>query len=146
MGKQVRLVHSVSRSALASVLEHGLKAVHDYSCVDLEMRKNVVCCWLRKEDDRLRREDRTYVEVTVEEGRCLVADMDIISLAMMYEPGSGSDAPAIPVRKNAEAARLLAEVYRITAVPLAEYREGMFGSPEVLVSGDIGPEYIRLME
>ena len=44
-----------------------------------------------------------------------------------------------------EAARLFAEAYRVTSVPLAEYVEGMFSTPEVLVKGDVGPECIRLL-
>jgi hypothetical protein len=58
----------------------------------------------------------------------------------MYLQGQGGK----PI--NPEASRLLAELYEATAVPLTEYRPGMFWTPEVLVKGDIGPESIRIME
>ena len=70
-------------------------------------------------------------------GRCVVADMDYASLALMHK--QGQKAPP-----NLEASRLAAELYRVTAVRLAEYAEGMFFTPEVLVKGDIVPESVRL--
>ena len=58
---------------------------------------------------------------------------------MMYRQGSGGKP------KNEKAARLLAEVYQVTSVPLSDYIEGMFWTPEVLVKGDIAPDCIKLI-
>jgi len=142
MGTRVRLVHSVEKSRLEEALRAGLRAVSEFPDVELDMRRGVVYCWLSQEDDKLSgrgsQGDRVYLEVEVDRERCTVADMDLISLAMMYQQGSGGKP------RNPEASRLLAEVYRITAVPLPEYRAGLFLTPEVLVAGDIGPECIRL--
>ncbi len=127
MGKQVRLLHSVHKSKIDEVLKHGLKAVSEYDDLGLEMRCDIVYCWLRKEHDKLssggQRTDYVYVEVTVDKDRCRVAEMDFASIAMMYRQGSGGRP------KNEEAASLLAEVYRVTSVPLSDYVERMFSSP-----------------
>lgn len=45
--------------------------------------------------------------------------------------------------RNSEVASLLARAYDLTSVPLRTYRPGMFWTPEVLVTGDIGPAYVR---
>ena len=143
MGKKVELLHSVHKSKVEEILKYGLKAVSEYDDLGLEMRRDVVYCWLRKEHNKLssggQRTDCVYVEVTVDEDRCRVAEMDFASIAMMYRQGSGGRP------KNEEAASLLAKVYRVTSVPLSDYVERMFSSPEVLVKGDIDPDDIRLI-
>lgn len=120
MEKRIQLVHSIHKSKIDEVLKKGLKAVSEYDELGLEMRRDVVYCWLRKEDDKMygQRTDYVYVEVTVDQDRCRVADMDFASISMMYLQGSGGKP------KNEEAARLLAEVYQITSVPLSDYTEG----------------------
>jgi hypothetical protein len=84
MGESVILLHSVHKSRLAEVLRTGLHATSEFSDLGLEMRRGVIYCWLRKEDDKMsvagQRADYTYVEVTVDKGRCAVADMDWSSL------------------------------------------------------------------
>ena len=141
MGKRVRLLHSVHESNIDSVLENGLKATSSFDDLSLEIRRGVVYCWLRKEDDKMwgKRTNHVYVEVLVDEGRCRVAEMDFASIAMMYLQGSGGRP------RNEEAAHLLAEVYRVTSVPISDYTQGMFSTPEVLVKGDIDPHSIKLI-
>ena len=141
MGKQVSLLHSIHKSNVDQVLRNGLKATSSFDDLGLEMRRGVVYCWLKKEHDKMRgqRAGYGYVQVTVDKSRCRVADMDFISIAMMYLQGSKGKP------KNEEAAQLLADLYRVTSVPLSEYTEGMFWTPEVLVKGDIDPDYIRLI-
>ena len=141
MGNLVQLVHSVHKSHIDMVLTNGLKAISAFDDLGLEMRRGVVFCWLRREDDKLslsdQRNDYVYVEVTVDRDRCRVAEMDFASIAIMYLQGSRRP-------KNEEAARLLAQVYQLTSVPLSDYFEGIFSTPEVLVKGDISPDCIRL--
>jgi hypothetical protein len=141
---RVTLLHSVPKAELEQVLSHGLKAVSSFDDFGLEMRQGVVYCWLRAEDDKMasggQRPDYAYVAVMVDEERCLIADMDWISVAMTYEQG------AMGRPRNPEAARLAAELYRVTAVPLSQYTRGMFFTPEVLVKGDIAPEDIRAIK
>jgi len=141
MEKQIRLLHSTHKSNIDQVLRNGLKATSSFDDLDLEMRRGVVYCWLEKEHDKMwgQRANYVYVQVAVDKNRCRVADMDFISIAMMYLQGSKGKP------KNEEAAQLLADLYRITSVPLSEYTEGMFWTPEVLVKGDIDPDYIRLI-
>ena len=139
---KVTLLHSVHTSRLQQVLREGLKAASDFDDLDLEMRRGVVYCWLREEDDVMsrgdQRPDHVYLEVTVDEERCTVAEMDYASCAMMYRQGQKSHP------KATEAAALLAELYQLTSVPLSAYQPGMFFSPEVLVKGDIEPGSIRV--
>jgi hypothetical protein len=141
MEKQIRLLHSTHKSNIDQMLRNGLKATSSFDDLDLEMRRGVVYCWLKKEHDKMwgQRADYVYVQVTVDKNRCRVADMDFISIAMMYLQGSKGKP------KNEEAAQLLGDLYRIISVPLSEYTEGMFWTPEVLVKGDIDPDYIRLI-
>ncbi len=143
MVKQIRLIHSIHKSMVGQALKVGLQAVSEYDDLKLDMRRGVVYCWLRKEDDKMsqggQRADYVYLEVTVEEERCIVADMEWSSLALMYRQGQTRP-------KNMEASRLLAELYRVTAVPLSEYAEGTFFTPEVLVKGNIRPESIKVAE
>jgi len=133
----VALPRSIHKSKIDEVLRNGLKAVSEYDDLGLEMRRGVVYCWLRKEDDKLssggQRADYVYVEVTVDQDRCRVAEMDFAGIAMMYLQGSGGKP------RNEEAARLLADAYRVTSLPLSDYTEGMFWTPKVLVKGDIDP-------
>jgi len=66
--------------------------------------------------------------------------MNFASIAMIYRQGSGGKP------KNEEAALLLAELYRITSVPLSDHALGMFWTSEVLVKGDLDPDCITLIE
>jgi len=138
---QIKLLHSVPQAKLSIVLQEGLRATSSFDDLGLEMRQNVVYCCLKKEHNKMweKNPDYAYVEVTVDRSRCRVADMDFASIAMMYRQGSQGRP------KNSEAARLLAEVYRVTSVSLDEYREGMFWTPEVLVKGNIEPGCIRVL-
>ncbi len=143
MGQRVKLIHSVHRSALDEVLSNGLRASSAFADLGLEMRRDVIYCWLQREDDKMssggQRPDYIYLEVTVDQDRCVVADMDLASIAMMYHQGSGGKP------KSLEASRLLAEAYRVTSVPLRDYTPGVFWTPEVLVKGDIAPDSVRII-
>jgi hypothetical protein len=143
MGKQVQLLHSVHRSRLEEVLRTGIRAVSVFDDLGLDMRRGVVFCWLRQEDDKMssggQRPDHVYIEVKVDEERCDDADMDLFSIALMYLQGQGGKP------QNLEASRFVAEAYRASAVPLSEYKSGVFFTPEVLVRGDIAPECIKLL-
>ena len=137
----VRLLHSVPRSKIQSVLREGLKASSAFDDLGLEMRCGVVYCWWCQEDDKMwgRNSAYAYLEIAIDSSRCCVAEMDFASIALMYLQGQGGRS------KNAEAAALLARLYEVTSVPLNEYREGMFSTPEVLVKGDISPEHITVV-
>lgn len=140
VSKKVRLFHSTPAAALQHVREQGLRVVSEFPDLELPLRQGVVYCWLRPEDDKMsvggQRPNHVYVEVEVDEDRCTVADMEWVSLAITYAKGFGNRP------RNPEAARLLAQVYEVTAVPLSGYVPGMFFTPEVLVKGDIGPESV----
>jgi hypothetical protein len=141
MADFIRLLHAVPRAKLASVMQEGLRATSAFDDLGLELRRGVVYCWLRREDDKMwgRNAEYTYIQVTVERSRCQVADMEFSSLALMYLQGQGGKP------RHAEAAKLLAQLYEVTTVPLREYREGMFFTPEVLVRGNIAPEHITVV-
>jgi len=132
----------VHKPKFEAVLAEGLRATSDFDDLGLKLRQNVVYCWRHKEDDKMwgTNPDYVYVEATVGEDRCRVAEMDFASIALMYLQGSGGKP------KNAEAARLLAQVYQLTSAPLSEYVEGVFWTPEVLVKGDISPDCLRAVD
>ena len=141
MCEQVVLYHRAPREHLHNILREGLRAESRFDDLGVEMLRNVVYCWRSTEDDKMwgRDPDRVYLEVTVDTDRCRVADMDIASVAMMYRQGLKRPPNA------GQAARLLARVYEITSVPLADYVPGMFFTPEVLVSGDVAPSSVQVM-
>ncbi len=143
MTKQVHLIHSVHKSRLETALRDGLKAASESDDLGLDMRRGVVYCWLRKEDDKMsaggQRPDYVHLQVTVDKSRCTVADMEYSSLALMYRQGH----PTKP--KNERASALFAEIYQVTSVPLSDYQPGIFFTPEVLVKGDIAPECLRVL-
>ena len=139
MSDTATLLHSVRRDHLNSVLRVGLKAASSFDDLGLELRRDVVYCWLRREHDKMwgGQGEFAYVEVEVRVRRCRVAEMDFASIALMYLQGRGGR----PV--NREAAHLLAKPYEVPSCPLEDYRDGVFSSPEVLVKGDISPKDIR---
>ena len=140
MSNLIHLVHATRRATLHQVLKEGLRASSSFDDLSLDMRRGVVYCWLRIDDDKMHKgdDDYVYVEMAVEPERCIVADMEWSSMAMMYLHGQVK-----PV--NADASRLLAELYRVTSTALPAYRPGMFWTPEVLVKGDISPHAIKAL-
>ena len=143
MTKQVRLIHSLHQSKLQEALQSGLRAGSDYDDLGLDIRQNTVYCWLRKEDDKLssngQKPEHVYLEITVDEDRCTVAEMDFASLALMYRQGQRGKP------KDERVAALFGDIYRLTSVPLCDYKPGVFWSPEVLVKGEVEPECIRVI-
>ena len=138
MADLVTLLHSLPRSSVEQVRRQGLRPTSGYDDLGLDMRRGVVYCWLTREHDKIygKSADRVHIGVTVDRSRCRVADMEFSSIALMYLQGQGGKP------QNAEAARLLANLYEMTSVLLSEYRDGMFCTPEVLVQGEIRPEDI----
>ncbi len=138
---QITLVHSLPESILDSVLKEGLRAKSAFDTLGLQMREDVVYCWLCREDDKMwgKRPSYVYMEITVDRSRCRVAEMDFASIAMMYQHGQGGKS------QNKEVASLLARAYELTSMPLADYHQGIFWTPEVLVKGDIVPDQIKIV-
>ena len=129
------LFHFTDTANKDSILKHGLRASTSYE-IFTPIRRNVVFCWLRKEDNKIARDNQICFKVQVDEARCLVADMDYISMAMMYKHSpQGEGIAGKPVNPKAE--RLFIRLYKATAVKPRDYRDGMHFSPEVLVRGDI---------
>ena len=144
MVRQVQLIHCIHRSRVDEALRSGLKARSDFDDLGLDIRRNVVYCWLDEDDDKLsaggQRPEHVYIQVTVDVERCVVADMEFSSLALMYKQGQGSKP------KDQRVSALFAEVYALTAVPLCDYAPAMFFTPEVLVQGDVGRECLQVVE
>jgi len=129
---------------MKSILKKGLKASTKYELFT-PIRENVVFCWLKGEDNKLLSDTQICFKVDVDAERCLVADMDYISMAMMYKynPEGGGIARK-PVNPRAET--LFVQIYEATAVKPCDYYDGMHFSPEVLVKGDIQISDIELCE
>ncbi|MCL2407559.1 MAG: hypothetical protein FWC95_06480 [Defluviitaleaceae bacterium] len=131
----MELFHYTDVANKESVLKNGLKATTKYE-IFTPIRENVVFCWLKKEDNKIFDSSRICFRVNVSDDRCLIADMDYISIAMMYKYNTqGEGMVKKPVNKNAEA--LLVQLYEVTAVKYCDYYDGIHFSPEVLVKGDI---------
>jgi len=138
----MELFHFTDKANIDSIIKHGLKASSKYERFT-SIRKNVVFCWLRKEDNKLASDNQVCLKINVDARRCLIADMDYISMAMMYKHNpEGENIAKKPVNPKAE--KLFIQLYKATAVKPCDYHEGMHFTPEVLVKGDIQASDIAL--
>ena len=138
----IELYHFTDISNKEDILKNGLKAATKYE-IFTPIRETVVYCWLKLEDNKIYKENQICFKVNVNEERCLIADMDYISMAMMYKYGSQvGNAVKKPVNANAE--NLFVQIYEVTAVKPCDYYDGIHWSPEVLVKGDIQINDIEL--
>lgn len=137
----IELFHYTQKGLVAPILTHGLFPSARFHDLGLEMRRNVIYCWLTPEDDRMGyRENPDYVclKAQVEPDRCLVADMDLATLAYQHLRGVGGK------ERDPEKARAFAEQYQATAVPVSQYRPRIFAAPEVLVKGAVPADRLSL--
>lgn len=138
----IELFHFTRKGLVAPILTHGLYPSARFHDLGLEMRRNVVYCWLSPDDDRMgyrENPDDECLKALVEPDRCLVADMDLATLAYQYLRGVGGK------DRDPDRARQYAQQYWSTAVPAALYRPGLFAAPEVLVKGPIAADQLTLV-
>ncbi len=139
----IKLYHYTSKENLSKILLEGLKATSRYEKFS-DIRKNVVYCWLFPDHQKIFSEDDICLEIEVEESRCIVAEMDYISFAMMYKYGGKKyGGKNIPI--NNEASDLFARLYKVTSCAISEYEDNFF-TPEVLVQGNIAPDRIKIFK
>lgn len=139
----MKLYHYTKKENLDNILAEGLIASSRYESF-MELRKNVVFCWLYPDSQKIFDDDSVCLEITVDENSCIVAEMDYISFAMMYKYGGAKyGGKNVPV--NLQAAELFVRLYEVTAIPIAEYADNFF-SPEVLVKGNIDAKYIKIYQ
>ena len=97
-------------------MNEGLSPASRYESFS-NLRENVVYCWLSPDDQKIFNSDEICLEICVNEERCIVADMDYISLAMMYKCGGIKyGGKNIPV--NLKAAELCVKLYEVTSSSL----------------------------
>lgn len=136
----IELCHYTHRRHVAPILTHGLYPSARFHHLGLEMRRNVVYCWLSPEHDRMgyaQNPEYDCLTMLVEPDRCLVADMELATLAYQHLRGVAGKP------QDAEQARYYALQYQNTAVPIDHYRPGLFSAPEVLVKESISSERVR---
>ena len=139
----MELFHFTDAANKEDILKNGLKATTSYE-IFTRIRKNVVFCWLRKEDNKMAKENQVCFRINVDAKRCLVADMDYVSMAMMYKYSpKGEGIAKKPINPKAE--KLFVKLYEATAIRPCDYHDGMHFSPEVLVKGDIQLSDIELL-
>ena len=140
----MELFHFTDAANKNAILKKGLKASTRYE-IFTPIRENVVFCWLKKEDNKIAGANQICFRINVDAERCLIADMDYVSMAMMYKYNpEGEGIAKKPV--NPEAEKLFVQLYEVTAVKPCDYYDGMHFSPEVLVKGDIQISDIELLE
>ena len=138
----VKLYHYTKKANLESILREGLDPTSRYESFST-IRENVVYCWLSPEDQTIFNDDEICLEVCVDEARCTVANMDFVSMAMMYKYG-GAKYGGMNIPVNPEAAALFAKLYEVTSAPISACEKDNFFTPEVLVKGKIAPENIKI--
>ena len=140
----MELFHFTDAANKDAILKKGLKASTGYE-VFTPLRENVVFCWLKREDNKIPAGNQFCFRINVDAERCLIADMDYVSMAMMYKYNpKGEGIAKKPVNPKAE--RLFVQLYEVTAVKPCDYYDGMHFSPEVLVKGDIHVSDIELIK
>jgi hypothetical protein len=140
----MELFHFTDAANKDGILKNGLKAATGYE-IFTPIRRNVVFCWLKKEDNKMPRDNQICFRINVDAKRCLMADMDYVSMAMMYRHSpTGEGIAKKPV--NPKAAKLFVKLYEATAVKPCKYYDGMHFSPEVLVKGDIQASDIEFIK
>ncbi len=137
----IKVYHYTHKNNVDKILKEGLKATSRYEQFT-KIRKDVVYCWLSPNDQKIFSDEDVCLEITVDENRCLVADMEYISFAMMYKYG-GKKFGGKNFLINPQASDLMSKIYEITTLPITHYDNNFF-SPEVLVSGDILPNCIKV--
>ena len=138
----MELFHFTDIANKDNILKNGLKASTRYE-IFTPIRENVIFCWLQKEDNKIFNENQICFKINIDAERCLIADMDYVSMAMMYKYNQQSAGIAKkPINPKAE--NLFIQLYEVTAVKLCDYYNGMHFSPEVLVKSDIQISDIEL--
>lgn len=138
----VKLYHYTKRNHLEDIMNDGLIPTSQYESFS-NLRENVVYCWLSPDDQKLFNSDEICLEICVSEERCIVADMDYISLAMTYKYGGTKyGGKNIPV--NLKAAELCVKLYEATSSLLLNCERDNYFTPEVLVKGKIEPKDIKV--
>ncbi len=138
----VKLYHYTKKENLDRILKEGLLPTSRYETFT-KLRENVVYCWLSPDDQKLFHEDEVCLELCVSEDRCIVAEMDYISLAMMYQYGGAKNGGKnIPVNK--EASDLFIKLYETTSALISQCERDNYFTPEVLVKGKIEPEAVQV--
>ena len=138
----MELFHFTDIANKDNILKNGIKASTKYE-IFTPIRENAVFCWLNKKDNKLINDNQICFKIDVDTDRCLIADMDYISMAMMYKYNpKGEGIAKKPVNPKAE--NLFVQLYEVTAVKPCDYYDGMHFSPEVLVKGDIQISDIEL--
>ena len=137
------LYHYTNKANLDQILTNGLKASSRYESFS-ELRKDVVFCWISPNEQKIFSDDEICLELTVEDSRCTVAEMDYISFAMMYKYGGAKyGGKNVPV--NHKASDLFVQLYETTALPISNYDDNFF-TPEVLVKGNIDSQNIKVYD
>ena len=138
----VKLYHYTKKSNLESIMNEGLSPASRYESFS-NLRENVVYCWLSPDDQKIFSSDDVCLEISVDEQLCVVADMDYISLAMMYKYG-GSKYGGKNIPKNLEASDLCVKLYEATSTSILNCNKDNYFTPEVLVKGKIEPKNISI--
>ena len=138
----ITLYHYTNKNNVHKILHEGLIPLSQYEYFT-DLRKDVNYCWLSPDDQKISSNDDVCLELSVEEDKCIVAEMDYISFAMMYKYGGKKfGGKNIPV--NQEASDLFIKLYKITSQPISNYEKDHYFTPEVLVKGTIQPENIKI--
>ena len=138
----IDVFHYARVEDLDAISEEGLKVGARVMKVDSALRASSVYAWLAPDYDVMGySENPKYVclRARVEVARCRVAPMELFMAAYVNHIGRGQP-------KNPEIAARLIAAYEKMAVPIDQYNQGMFRSPEVLVEGAISPDDIAVVK
>lgn len=138
----IDLFHYARVEDLDAISEEGLKVGARIMKVESALRDSSVYAWMAPDYDVMGyNENPKYIclRARVEVARCRVAPMELFVAAYVNHIGRGQP-------KNPEIAARLIAAYEKMAVPLDQYNQGMFRSPEVLVEGEISADDIAVVK
>ena len=138
----IDLFHYARGEDLDAISEEGLKAGARVMKVESALREKSVFAWMAPDFDVLGyNENPKYIclRARVEVARCRVAPMELFVAAYVNHIGRGQP-------KNSEVTAKLMAAYEKMAVPIDQYNEGMFRSPEVLIDGEVSADDIAVVK
>jgi hypothetical protein len=138
----IDLFHYARGEDLDAISDEGLKVGARVMKVESALREKSVFAWMAPDFDVLGyNENPKYIclRARVEVARCRVAPMELFVAAYVNHIGRGQP-------KNSEVTAKLMAACEKMAVPIDQYNEGMFRSPEVLIDGEVSADDIAVVK
>lgn len=138
----IDLYHYARSENLDSISEEGIKPGSSYFAFDVPSRNTAAYLWRFPDEDVMGYSDNpryVLLRARIDPSRVKIAPMELVSAAYVNHIGRGQP-------RNPEIADKLIAAYERMQVPLYEYQNGAFRTPEVLVEGGVDADDIAVIK